>query len=65
MKAKHRANKVLIGAERDQFDAQKAHREMLTPLEQVRLHCLHMLYIRITSSICITSIIQLDGVNAA
>jgi hypothetical protein len=37
MKAKHRANKVLIGAERDQFDAQKAHREMLTPLEQVRL----------------------------
>jgi hypothetical protein len=36
MKGKHRANKVLVGVERDRFDAQKAHREMLTPLEQVR-----------------------------
>lgn len=37
LKVKHRATRVMTGSERAKHDAEQAHREMLTPLEQMRL----------------------------
>ncbi|KAG5179623.1 cyclophilin-type peptidyl-prolyl cis-trans isomerase [Tribonema minus] len=36
LRAKHRATKVVTGEERQKLDAQQAHQEMLSPLEQMR-----------------------------